>query len=219
MRTRKTRKQRGGQMTLLEASEKGDINAVKELLKNGADPNMRGKENRTPLLEACYKEHIVRSPIFSDIVKLLLEYGADPNLADIHGRTPLHTASALDRRDTAKLLLKYGGDPYLEDVFGKTPLHYIQYRPMHDFFVKYIKAEAARVKLKKLFENEPELGASANRLAKGMIPLFTNANKIYFEEFGSDPETKIPKPWLEGGAKRRKTRKARKSVKRNSKRS
>lgn len=58
---------------------------VRELLKNGADPNTRGNEGETALLCALFHPKIV---------KLLLEYGADPK-AKVSGKTALETAKSL----------------------------------------------------------------------------------------------------------------------------
>jgi ankyrin repeat protein len=57
---------------LLVASDKGDVEKVKKLLKEGADVNAKGKYGYTPLHKAAFYRYI-------EIVKLLIENGANVN--------------------------------------------------------------------------------------------------------------------------------------------
>ncbi len=100
---------------LHDAAYYGDLERVKELLKKGADPNIKNYEGWTPLHIAASKGHV-------DIARLLLEHGADPDAEDNYGFTPLHTAAYKGRVDMVKLLLEYGADPSIRNRDGKTPL-------------------------------------------------------------------------------------------------
>jgi ankyrin repeat protein len=64
------------------AALEGSSDAVRKLLKRGANPNRQDTAGQTPLHFAAKRE-------FADHVKLLLEGGADPNLQDWEGKTPL----------------------------------------------------------------------------------------------------------------------------------
>lgn len=64
---------------------KNKINVVKELLKNGADPNERTDKGYTALMCAIQKNHI-------KIVKELLKNGADPNIVTDCNRTAIYYA-------------------------------------------------------------------------------------------------------------------------------
>jgi len=57
---------------LLKAARNGDLIEVRIALKNGANPNTKDIDGRTPLHWAAQGGHV-------EIVKLLLERGADPN--------------------------------------------------------------------------------------------------------------------------------------------
>jgi ankyrin repeat protein len=94
----------------------GDLERVKELLKKGADPNIKNYDGWTPLHIAASKGHV-------DVVRLLLEHGADPNAQDKYANTPLHWAASEGHVDIARLLLEHGADPDAEDNYGFTPLH------------------------------------------------------------------------------------------------
>src|SRR3990167_7224855 len=72
-------------MDLITASHIGDLEAVKELLQAGADPNIVNRGGQTPLYWASYHGYL-------EIVRELLQAGADPNIAEKDGITPLMSA-------------------------------------------------------------------------------------------------------------------------------
>jgi cytohesin len=71
---------------LREAAENGELIVVQTALQNGADPNAKDEDGRTPLHYAAEKGH-------AEIVKVLLKRGADPRIADNRGRIPLDYAN------------------------------------------------------------------------------------------------------------------------------
>lgn len=77
-----------GGMTLHQAAEKGDCEAIKACVKAGTDLNAicddeKGdNKGRTPLAVACYHFELLA-------VQTLLELGADPNFKDADGRNAL----------------------------------------------------------------------------------------------------------------------------------
>ena len=82
---------------LLKAFEKHDIEGVKKLLADGADPNERNADFGTALHAAMAYGSIQYEPRTPDspceIVKLLVEAGADLEAVDKQGRTALMYAS------------------------------------------------------------------------------------------------------------------------------
>jgi len=102
---------RGVLHPFLCAAAADDAVAVEELLKQGADPNMRDPLGRTAL-------HIAAELCRPNAAKTLLAHGADPNARDERGRTPLHHAACLD---VADLLIRYGADVNAGDGEGYTP--------------------------------------------------------------------------------------------------
>ena len=91
---------------LHHAALRGDIDEVRALLAQGADPNAFEEFGSTPLHFAADDGHI-------EIVRLLLEAGADVNfhLESKIGNTPLGEAAGHCSREMAGLLLQFGADP------------------------------------------------------------------------------------------------------------
>lgn len=103
---------------LIEASKKGDVEKVRKLLDEGADPNGDPKsKDWTPLCAACYRGH-------SKTAALLLAYGADPNLSDRKGNraTPLWWAVSSGNDALIRTLLKAGADPEKGNMNDMLPL-------------------------------------------------------------------------------------------------
>ncbi|KMQ50170.1 Ankyrin [Chitinispirillum alkaliphilum] len=86
----------------------GYYEAIKLILKDGADPNiinLRSRNRGTPLLTAIQNNNKL-------IAFLLLEYGADPNIANRHGETPLMFAVQNGFVDLAATLIEAGADVF-----------------------------------------------------------------------------------------------------------
>jgi ankyrin repeat protein len=73
--------------SMLDKAYQGDTAAVKTLLNQGVDVNMRGKDNNTPIMEAAYAGKL-------ETVKLLLERGADLSVRKNDGATVIGLAGA-----------------------------------------------------------------------------------------------------------------------------
>lgn len=111
-----------------------DVPAVKFLLDNGADPNIKVLERSTdpaifeaitsvildPPTSKLYRER--RSKSFK-ICELLLNAGADVKYKNKLGVTALHTAAGKGREDICLLLISKGAKSTVEDRLGTTPLH------------------------------------------------------------------------------------------------
>jgi ankyrin repeat protein len=90
-----------GSTPLLVAASHDDVAQVRQLLKTGADPNVRNKLDTTPLLEAALHSN-------PEIMKALLDAGADPNAAGADGQTPLMLVARGTSVAAAKMLLDKG---------------------------------------------------------------------------------------------------------------
>lgn len=100
---------------LMDAARASDSGAVQTLLAQGAQPNTRDRNGRTPLMEAA-------SASSASVTQVLLNAGADPNLADNSGWTPLFWAVFAERTSTVKLLVSKGVYVNAKDIEGRTAL-------------------------------------------------------------------------------------------------
>jgi hypothetical protein len=90
-------------LKLIKAVESEDRQLITDLIKNGIDPNLMGKEKVTPVFWAMHGHDW-------DSVKYLLENGADPNLRGLAEETPTSLAAGSKYTENLAILLKYGGD-------------------------------------------------------------------------------------------------------------
>ncbi|MGV8125202.1 MAG: ankyrin repeat domain-containing protein [Candidatus Xenobiia bacterium LiM19] len=100
---------------IFDIVEDGDIEALQELIKKGANIMERGHENWTPL-------HLAASEGYFEIAELLLKEGVDASARDNDDWTPLHLASQECDPELAKLLISHGADTSIKNSDGQTPL-------------------------------------------------------------------------------------------------
>ena len=132
---------------LNDAALNGELERVKELIGQGADPNSIDQDGRTALMFASFNGHtetvrllldegaevgtrdaMGRTALlyastgpFAETVKLLLDHHADPNIVDHDEHfSPLMHAAAEGQLEVVKLLLDSGADPSLKDIDGET---------------------------------------------------------------------------------------------------
>ena len=86
-----------GETPLKIAVVRDDVRIVTDLLNAGADPNLPGEDDYTPLHHAASHGNL-------EIIRLLLFHGALPTVVDIDGRTPAEIARIL-KNDEAYALL------------------------------------------------------------------------------------------------------------------
>lgn len=119
----------------------GDVQATKEELSRGADPNQREYNGRAALHEAMSSR--------SEIAKALLEAHADANIRvngfdrdPTNGWTPIFFAINSGRTDLVKLLIKYGANVNITDAQNKPPLSYAIARQRNEIVALLLKAGA-----------------------------------------------------------------------------
>lgn len=100
---------------LWQALKRQDIPCVKSLLREGADPNMRGPQDYFPLYQAVVQPS-------RELISILLEAGALIGLTDWEGGTALHYAVTCRDASLVEHLLREGLDPNARDSDGETPL-------------------------------------------------------------------------------------------------
>lgn len=120
------------QKKLHDAAREGDVPAVKELIANKVDVNLKTYDN-TPLHAAIYgeferaigltMENTSNTTDYPQVVQILLENKADPSIKNGHGQPALHLAAFYSSSQIVKLLLASKADiKQLEDEYGMTPL-------------------------------------------------------------------------------------------------
>lgn len=97
---------------IVTAAERGNVNAVRTLVRLGCDINSRtaGRPGasvnkdvggETPLLAAAFEGR-------TEVIKLLLELGADVSAVNNQGNTALHAAAYKSRHQAAQILINSG---------------------------------------------------------------------------------------------------------------
>lgn len=110
---------RNGLSLMHSACQRNKVDALEMfLLKSHADPNLRAKERRTPLMDAALKGD-------TECMALLLDpflAGAEVDAIDTNGRTALHHTSQLEP-ECIPLLVAAGADKDRKDNQGCSPIH------------------------------------------------------------------------------------------------
>ena len=137
---------------LLQAIRRGDSVLLKNILRRGTPPDVRGEDGTTALMQAALHGS-------AEMVELLLQHGADPRVVGEHGVTALlwgaHDA------DKVRLLIGHGADPSQSSDLGNTPLMVAAGSPRGASAVELLLTHGADVKAKN------KRGRNALRFAVG----------------------------------------------------
>ena len=103
------------------AAARGDLNAVRDFIEDGFQPNTPNEVGYTIIMSAARGSQL-------EMIQFLLSRGAKAIIADKRGSTPLHCAVAQTAYKPArqvecvKLLIATGADVNARDESGGTPL-------------------------------------------------------------------------------------------------
>lgn len=100
---------------LIRAAERGDIQAVKEMLQQGAQLNAVDADGKTAVVAATYKNQV-------DVVELLIQEGADINIQDDRRENVILHAGANGYLEIVKLAIAADADMTITNRFGGTGL-------------------------------------------------------------------------------------------------
>ncbi|EAY15712.1 ankyrin repeat protein, putative [Trichomonas vaginalis G3] len=109
------------------ASENGNLNLVKLLIKGGCDKESKSKFGETPLIWASANGHL-------EIVKYLISVGADIDAKTRYGWTPLIHASYNECLEVVKYLISAGADKDAKTKYGTTALSFSKNK-VRDFLI------------------------------------------------------------------------------------
>ncbi|CAN0128075.1 unnamed protein product [Bubo scandiacus] len=144
-----------GETLLHVASIKGDLAAVEQLLKNGADPNVKDNAGWTPLHEACNHGH-------KEVVELLLQHKALVNTTGYQNDSPLHDAARNGHVSIVELLLLHGASCDAVNIFGLRPVDYAESEKMKSVLTLPVKNESLSL-------NQPSEALSSSQPRDGPL--------------------------------------------------
>ena len=104
---------------LCNAAAKGYLEACRELIGFGADPNgfPEGRGVTVPLIHAVVLDN-------TELMKMFIEAGVDINKSNQLDETALIWAARLDKEATVKLLLEAGADPNIRDHMDNSAFYH-----------------------------------------------------------------------------------------------
>lgn len=126
-----------GETALMIATKRGDIAWMGFALQNGANPNIRDRENNTPLIAASVSR-------FAEGVRLLIAFKAQLDMQNRVGETAL--LKAVQNRDigTTKQLIEAGASPDVGDNSGLTARAAAENDPRNAPIARLLKDIAVR---------------------------------------------------------------------------
>ena len=98
-----------------KAIRNGDLEMVKYLMQEGADPNENYGGEGFPLILAIVNKRL-------EITKVLIDHGCDINFSTLNGWTPILTAIAVESLELVEVLVENGADLETLDGHGWKPL-------------------------------------------------------------------------------------------------
>lgn len=152
-------KDENGNTPLMLSVYESDLEAVKQLLEQGADVHVENNEGETVLFGASNQDDM-------KILRAIIGTGVNLNYQEYYyKRTALFTPAEVGHTAALRTLLKAGADPNIKDKGGFTPLHW-----------------AAQEKQLRAMKTLIAFSADINSISKkGMTPLMCAANVGFYK--------------------------------------
>ena len=104
--------------SLMVASNKGNVDAIKVLLSAGADRTIKDVDGNT------WIHYAVHGDCRKEVLQTIIDQGADVNITNKRNVTSLMVASKMGNVDAINVLLSAGADRTIKTVNGDTWIHY-----------------------------------------------------------------------------------------------
>ena len=145
----------GRELPLVDAARNADRDAVRALLKQGANVNAAEADGTTALHWASYRDDV-------ESADLLIRAGAQVNAANDLGATPLWTASLNGSTAMVRRLLEAGANPNAALLLGETPVM-VASRAGNPDLVEQLLAKGANVNARAARGQTPLMWAVAQK--------------------------------------------------------
>ncbi|MDG1137957.1 MAG: DUF4836 family protein [Opitutales bacterium] len=152
---------------------KGNARFVDYLLRNGGNPNVKGRHYSTPLHSAAWGRNI-------DVFELLLEDGAEVDARTDEGETPGMTAALRGEKEMLEILFALSADPHAKDDHGSNMLD-LAAAGGHEDIVHLL----SQMKVAKNHPLHVAAGLGKLELMKDMLKNGHNVNET--DSFGATP--------------------------------
>ncbi|KAH8878410.1 Ankyrin repeat domain-containing protein 12 [Schistosoma japonicum] len=123
---------------LIRHARNGDLDSIKQMIKEGANINEQDETGWTVLHEACVRN-------LPRIVDYLLRHGANSGLANVNGDTALHCAARVGCLRIVRALLYYNADPILSNHKGEKPLDLCHDSEVSSFLKQHTEANQSHM--------------------------------------------------------------------------
>jgi ankyrin repeat protein len=163
-----------GDLRLIDAVKRTDLNAVRSLLAQHIDPNISEADGSTALHVAAQRDSL-------EIANLLIAAGANVKAATRYNITPLSLACTNGNAAMIESFLKAGADPNSASEQGQTPLMTAALTGKVDA-VKVLLTHGAEVNVKEPIRGQTALMWAASEGNTGAVELLI--------EFGADLKAK-----------------------------
>ena len=170
-----------GATALLLAAKSADVEVMRLLLANGADPKINTGLNITPLMAAAgiawasNQDRASEAQVLEAVKLLVEEHGLDVNFVADTGETAMHAAAYRGANSVVQYLFDHGAKLDVPDKSGRTPLKIADGRRVRQFVRRasaYGGAAAeARRQGNSVSRSVPERDSGRSVAARGGCPM------------------------------------------------
>ena len=142
--------------SLEAAAAEGDVDAVRQHIAAGTDPNTQHLTNgSTPLIVAATFGH-------TEVARALIQGGADLEIQNSDGSTALHAAAFLCHEDIVRSLIEHGANRDARNGTGSTALQSVagpfsQVKPIYNLLLAVLGPYGLKLDYSRLEQTRPRI--------------------------------------------------------------